>query len=164
MTSIAFMVAASENNVIGAKGKIPWKLKGDLDFMREVTKGCPLIMGRKTHESIGRPLPGRRNIVVTSQDVTYPGCDVVRSVEEGIELAKKDDPREIFIFGGGEIYKAGLPYANRIYLTRVHTQVEGDAFFPEVNWSEWKEVRNEPHEADADNDHAYTILVYERER
>ena len=160
---IAFMVAASDNDVIGVQGRIPWRQDADLQFMRQTTKGCPLIMGRKTHEAIGRVLPGRRNIVVTRQTITYPGCDVVSTIEEAIKVAEQDTPREIFIFGGGEIYKAGLPFADRIYLTRIHTVTpDGDAFFPAIDWSEWKEVRNERHEADAENEFSYSFLEYER--
>ena len=159
---VSFMVAASDNDVIGRQGTIPWRQQADVHFMREVTRGCPLIMGRKTHEAVGRVLPGRRNIVVTRQKIEFPGCDVVASVEEGIELAKKDRPREIFIFGGGEIYKAALPYTDRIYLTRIHATVEGDAFLPEIDWSEWAVVKEERHEADAENEHPYTFFTYER--
>lgn len=159
------MVAASENNVIGFKGDIPWHQQADLNYMKRTIAGCPLVMGRKTHELIGRPLPGHRNIVVTRQQITFPGCDTVSTVEEGIALAQKDTPREVFIYGGGEIYKAALPFTDRIYLTRVHAHIpEGDAFFPEVDWSEWNEVKRESFPADKENDHPYTFLVYERKR
>ncbi len=160
------MVAASENDVIGKDGHIPWRQQADLDFMRDKTAGCPLIMGRKTHEAIGRPLPGRRNIVVTHQKLEFPGCDVVSSVEEGIELAKKDHPQEVFIFGGGEIYRAAIPFADRMYLTRIHAQVEGDAYFPSpmIDWNNWQEVSRERHEADTGNDYPYTFLIYERKK
>lgn len=165
---IASLIAAvSENNVIGRDGKLPWNLPADLKHFRELTKGHPVIMGRKTYESIGHPLSHRRNIVVTrKKELKLEGCKVVGSVEEAIKLtqASASTSDEAFIIGGAEIYKAALPRSHRIYLTRVHAEVEGDAFFPEVDFSQWREVSRKHHEADAEHAYPFTFLVYEREK
>lgn len=129
---ISFIVACSENRVIGKDGKIPWHFSDDFRRFKARTIGHPIIMGRKTHESIGRPLPGRTNIVVTrdpSREIQ--GCIVVASLTEALEKAIKLEDEEIFIVGGGQIYTEALPVADRLYLTLIHTIIDGDAFFPE---------------------------------
>ncbi len=156
----ALIVAASENNVIGNKGKIPWNLPADLKYFRKLTEGHLVIMGRKTYESIGHPLPRRRNIVISRQEgFKAEGCEVVKSLEEALKIAEGEG--EVFVIGGGEIYKQALPLADRVYLTRVHAQIEGEAFFPEVSKG-WVEMSREPHEADAEHAHSFTFFTYER--
>lgn len=123
---LSIIAAASDNNVIGNKGQLPWKLAEDFKRMKELTMGHPLIMGRKTHESIGRALPGRRNIVITHQKMTFPGCEVVTSLDGALQSVT--DETEAFIFGGGEIYKQGMEKAQKIYLTRVQASVGGCIF------------------------------------
>lgn len=157
---LSIIVAASENNVIGNKGALPWKLAGDFRRMKELTMGHPLIMGRKTHESIGRALPGRRNIVITHQNMSFPGCEVVTSLDEALQSVTNE--AEAFIFGGGEIYKQAMDKADKIYLTRVHATVDGDAFFPEMENGKWKMVSQEDHPANVKNEYSYTFLTYER--
>jgi len=158
---ISLVAAASENNVIGKDGKIPWDLPKDFKHFHDVTEGKPIVMGRKTHESIGRILPGRRNIIVTRREMEIEGCDIVHSVQEAIELVGGE--AEVCIIGGGEIYKMALPIANRIDLTRVHTVIEdGDAFFPEFSEDEWELKSEERHEADEEHKFAYTFLLYDR--
>ncbi len=164
---ISLVVAVSENNMIGdstaPNHAIPWNLPNDMQFFREVTKGKPMIMGRKTLEMIGRVLPGRRSIVVTRQEsLLFPGAERAGSMEEAIDLAGENDPEEICVIGGGEIYRQALPFAQRMYLTRVHATVEGDTTFPELDVQEWREVKREEHPADAEHQYAYTFLVYER--
>lgn len=159
---ISLIAAASENNVIGKGNVIPWKLPDDLQHFREVTKGHPVVMGRKTYESIGRPLPDRRNIVITRKDMTIEGCDVVHSFEEALELAAEDHSDEVFVIGGGEIYKEALPHADRIYFTHVHGTFEGDATFPEFHPEKWAEIEREEHPADEKHTHAFTFVTYER--
>jgi len=160
---ISLVAAASENNVIGKQGEIPWDLPKDFKHFHDVTEGKPIIMGRKTHESIGRILPGRRNIVVTRQDIEIDGCDVVHSIEEALKLVKGEP--EIAIIGGGEIYEQALPLANVIDLTRVHTTIEGgDAFFPEFSEDEWELKSEERVEADEEHKYAFTFLLYERKK
>lgn len=154
---ISLIVAASENNVIGNQGDLPWRLSADLRRFKELTMGKPIVMGRKTYESIGRPLPGRHNIVITRQrDYVAEGCTVVSSTEAAIDAA--GDVREIMIIGGSHIYEAFLAGADRIYMTRVHADVDGDTWFPELSESEWiQEVAGE-HAADAENAHRCTFL------
>ena len=157
---ISIIAAIAENGVIGRDNTLPWKLPADLQYFKKVTMGHPIIMGRKNYEDIGRPLPGRQNIILT-RDKTYraEGCTVVHSLEEAIECAKN---KEMFIVGGSEIYRLFLPHADRMYITHIHEPVEGNVLFPEYENSEWKQISNEPHQADEKNSMAYTFCVYER--
>ncbi len=137
------IVAASANNVIGTDGGLPWRLSEDLRRFKEITMGKPMIMGRLTCESIGKALPRRRNIVLTRQaDYKQPGFDVVTTLDAALELA--GDADEVMIIGGGDIYEQLLPMTDRIYLTRVHAEVEGDTFLPEINEDEWRIVSSKP--------------------
>ena len=157
---ISLIVAVSTNNVIGVAGGLPWHLSDDLKRFKAITMGKPIVMGRKTFESIGRPLPGRQNIVVTSQsEFIAPGCEVVNSPQAAVATA---GGAEIMVIGGGEIYQSFLPLAERVYLTRVHVEVEGDAFFESLDPSDWSEESREDHAPDAANDHAVSYLVYAR--
>ena len=157
---ISLIVAAAENGVIGRKGDLPWRLSDDLKRFKTVTMGKPIVMGRKTYESIGRPLPGRQNIVITRQPgYSAEGCDVVATVEQAVEVA--NDAEEIMVIGGSEIYALFLPAARRLYLTRVHAEVDGDAFFPTPG-DEWNLVSDEPHAADEKNEYDVSFQVYER--
>lgn len=160
---ISLIVAASTNSVIGANGELPWRLSSDLKRFKTLTMGKPIIMGRLTHESIGRPLPGRQNIVITRQTgYRAAGCDVVASVDAAISAA--GDADEIMIIGGGHIYKEFLPQADRIYLTRVQAEIDGDAFLPELNPDEWAETANEWHAADEVNDYEFEFSTLDRLR
>ncbi len=158
---ISIIVAAAENGVIGKGNELPWRLSEDLKHFKKTTLGKPVVMGRKTYESVGRPLPGRRNIIIT-RDTAYSaeGCEVAHSLAEAI--AKAGDVEEVMILGGGQIYGEALPVVNRMYLTRVNARPEGDAFFPHLNESEWKEVNRREHPADEKNDHACTFLTLDR--
>lgn len=163
---ISLIVAADQNNVIGHHGALPWKLPADMQFFRETTKGHPVIMGRKTYASIGRALPGRQNVVVTRQeDFDAPGCKVVNSLLDAIGVASMaDGSEEIFIIGGGELYREVLPNADRVYLTRVHASVQGDTTFPELDSAEWKEVSRTEYPADSENPQAMTFLTYDKKK
>jgi len=157
------IAAASENNVIGRKGELPWRQSTDLQRYRALTSGKTIIMGRKTHEAIGRPLPNRVNIVITRQEKDYPGCVVVHSLDEALAAAKRSGAAEAWVIGGGELYREALPVVDRIELTRIHVTIpDGDAFFPELDLTVWKEVMREDHPADEKNEHAYTFLTYEK--
>ena len=137
------IVAASANNVIGANGRLPWRLSEDLRRFKEITMGKPMLMGRVTFESIGKALPGRRSIVLTRQaGYRAEGCDVVASPDAAIELACAAD--ELMIIGGGSVYEQMLPLTDRIYLTRVHMEIDGDTFFPEIDEDDWRIVLSEP--------------------
>jgi dihydrofolate reductase len=158
---ISLIVAASTNNVIGVGGALPWHLSDDLKRFKALTMSKPIVMGRKTYESIGRPLPGRQNIVITTQDAfTADGCDVVSSPDAAISAA--GDAEEIMVIGGGEIYSLFLPATDRIYLTRVDVELEGDAFLAPLDPSIWNETSREEGAADEANDHAVSFLIYSK--
>jgi len=158
--SISLIVAVAENGVIGCKGDLPWHLSADLKRFKRLTMGHAIVMGRKTWESIGRPLPGRTMLVVSRQaDYQADGVQVVDSWDNAIAHASEE---ELFVIGGAEIYRQALPKANRLYLTRVLATVEGDTYFPEIDLSVWNQVESESHAADANNDHAYRFEVFQR--
>ena len=158
---ISIIVAASENNAIGNQGELPWRLPDDLKRFKAVTMGKPIVMGRKTWDSIGRPLPGRQNIVITRQpDFSAEGCDVVASVQEAIAIA--GDVDEIMVIGGSQIYELALPLARRLYLTRVHAEVEGDAFLPTIDETQWRLVSDESHAADERHEFSFSFRILER--
>lgn len=137
------IVAAAANNVIGADGGLPWRLSEDLRRFKDITMGKPMIMGRLTFESIGKALPGRRSIVISGQaNYEATGAEVVATPEAALERAGHAD--EVMIIGGGKIYEQFLPMTDRIYLTRVHAEIEGDTFFPEINDDEWRIVSTQP--------------------
>ena len=160
---ISFIVAVSENNVIGKNNKLPWRLPTDMKYFKNITWGMPVIMGRKSYESLGEPLRGRANIVVTrNKDWKAEGVQVVQSIDQAINVAAQTDAKEIFILGGGEIFAAALPTADRIYLTRVHENFDGDAFFPELKKEEWKLVSNRDCAPDDKNLYALSFQVWQR--
>jgi len=139
--SLALVVAVSENGVIGRDGGLPWHIPEDLRHFKQRTLGHAIVMGRRTYDSIGRPLPGRRNIVVTRQrSLEIPGCDVVHSLSEAIELARAGGDDEPRIIGGASLYAESLPLATRLILTEVHQSIEGDTFFPAFDRAQWREV------------------------
>jgi dihydrofolate reductase len=159
--TVSLVVAASTNNVIGSDGGLPWHLPDDLRHFKRLTTGNPIVMGRKTFESIGRPLPDRRNIVMTRDpDYMARGCDVVSSVREALDI--EADADEVMIIGGGQVYRDFLPHADRIYLTRVQADVEGDTYFPDIDEAGWRLVSSEPHAADEKHAYAFDVMVYER--
>jgi dihydrofolate reductase len=159
---LSIIVAVSENGVIGRDGALPWHLGDDLRRFKRLTMGHTLIMGRRTWESIGRPLPGRRIVVVTRQpDYRAEGVDIAAGVDDALRIAQQAGDNEVIIVGGAEIYAQMLPRATRLYLTRVHADVAGDTRFPDVDWNEWRLVTSEHHDADAKNDFAYNFEVYD---
>ncbi len=157
--TVSIIAAVSQNGVIGKDGGLPWKISADLKRFKEITTGHPVIMGRKTFESIGRPLPGRTNIIVT-RDGSYQaeGCLVVTSLEKALQEAKQAESEEIFIIGGGEIYTQALPLADTLYLTLINAEVKGDAFFPD--YSEFKNVAFS--EEGAEGEWSYVFLKLTR--
>jgi dihydrofolate reductase len=158
---LSLIAAADENGCIGKQNALPWRLRNDLKHFRECTQGKTVIMGRKTHESIGRVLPNRRNIIIT-RNATFSasGCDVVSSIEDAFALCALDD--EVFVIGGAEIYAQTIEKAQKIYLTRVHAIItDGDAFFPSID-SSWKEASREEHQKDDENEYAYDFVKLER--
>jgi dihydrofolate reductase len=164
---LAVIVAAAENGVIGRNNTLPWHLPGDLRYFKQVTMGKPIVMGRKTFDSIGRPLPGRTNIVITrNPDFRAEGVRVAASLDEALRLAADialtDGAPELVVIGGVEIYRASIPRADRLYITEVHASVEGDAFLPRIDWAHWREIGRERHSASDANPYDYSFVVYQR--
>lgn len=158
---VALIAALAENRVIGRDNQLPWRVPADLQHFKALTMGKPIIMGRKTWESIGRPLPGRDNIVVT-RDTGYQaeGCKVVHSVAQALQVAAGAE--EAMIIGGANLYEQTLDAADRLYLTQIRAEVEGDARFPDIDMQAWREVKRESHPADECNEYAYDFVVLER--
>jgi dihydrofolate reductase len=157
---VAIIVAIGENHAIGKNNQLLWHMPNDLKHFKDVTSGRTIIMGRKTFDSVGKPLPRRRNIVVTRQDITIPGCEVVKSIEDGLALCKDDD--EVFIGGGAEIYKLAMHLTDRIYLTVIHKNFDADTFFPEIDPGQWKESAREDYQPDEKNAYPYSFVTLER--
>ena len=160
-TAITLVVAMDRGRVIGAEGKLPWHLPADLKHFRAITWGKPIVMGRKTHESIGRPLPGRENIVVSrTPGFESPGCVVVRSTEEALIHIR--EALEVMVVGGAALYAETLPLAHRIYLTEVHAEFDGDVHFPPYDRVAWRERQRIDHPADKLNPFPYSFVLLER--
>jgi len=158
--TISIIVAIAENNAIGKNNQLLWHLPADLKHFRVITSGHTIIMGRKTFDSVGKPLPNRRNIVVTRQDIKIEGCEVVKSIDEAIALCEGED--EVFIGGGAEIYRQAMDKTNRIYLTIVHKAFDADTFFPEIDYKKWVETEREDYAADEKNNIPYSFITLER--
>ncbi|MGI9273384.1 MAG: dihydrofolate reductase [Endozoicomonas sp.] len=164
---VAMIAAVAENNAIGINNKMPWYLPGDLRYFKAVTMGKPIIMGRKTFDSLRKPLPGRTNIVITrDQSWHHEGVKVVHSLDEALSLAEDialiNGNEEIMVIGGEQIYRQALPGADRLYLTRVYQSFEGDAFFPEINESDWVETAREDLQSEDDEPLTYSYLILDR--
>jgi dihydrofolate reductase len=160
---LSIIAAMSANRVIGSHNDLPWRLPADWKRFKSLTMGHHLIMGRKTFESIGQPLPGRTTVVVTHQTGYAPeGVLVAHSVEQALQMAAGDD--EVFVAGGAQIYQQMFPRADRLYLTSIHEEFEGDTDFPEFEESDWQLISEEKHEPDEKNLYPYTFLIYERLR
>lgn len=158
---ISIIAAIGKNNVIGSEGRLPWRIRGDMKRFVSLTKGKTVVMGRRTYESIGKPLKDRTNIILTrNTDFKAEGCTVVNSVEEVFEII--DDKHEIIIIGGASIYKQFLPKAQKMYLTIINHNFEGDVFFPYFDKNEWLEKSVEEHKKDSDNPYDYTFITLER--
>ena len=159
--TVSLIVAFSENGVIGFEGDMPWKLSADLKRFKRLTMGHPMIMGRNTYESIGRLLPGRTTIILTRNDqYQVPGALLAKNLEHAMEFASAD--QEIFVVGGGQVYQHALPLAERIYATRIHVALQGDTYFPDMNWEQWELVESTAHAADEKNQYPFTFENYVR--
>ena len=175
MTILSMIVATADNNIIGKDNDMPWHLPADLAYFKKVTLGKPIIMGRKTYESIGRALPGRRNIVI-SRDVNFQvqgkgsaGVDVVTSVEQALALLKGSNGNggteaapEVMVIGGGAIYKHCLASADRLYVTHIRAAIDGDTQFPHYDLSEWQKISSEIYQSDEKNNYDLDFCIYER--
>jgi dihydrofolate reductase len=161
---ISFLVAMDNRQVIGKDNDLPWHLPADLAYFKRVTMGHSIIMGRKTHESIGRALPGRQNIILTrNSDYQVPGCEVLHSLGE-VKRLNSETNQELFVIGGAELFKELLPLADRLYITHIHHDFEGDTFFPNLGWDEWKVSSREQGIKDEKNPYDYEYVVYDRIR
>jgi dihydrofolate reductase len=160
---ISFIVAASTNNVIGKDNDLLWKLPNDMRFFKNTTWGMPMIMGRKTFESVNKKFPGRINIVITRQDNwEREGVIVVKNLDDALKKAEETNCKEIFIIGGGEIFKESIVKADKIYLTRVHAVLDGDTFFPEIDKKEWELIHEENFEKDQKHLYDYSFQTWKR--
>jgi dihydrofolate reductase len=161
---LSVILAAADNGVLGRDNALPWHLPEDLKYFKRVTLGKPVVMGRKTYESIGRPLPGRTNIVVSrNSEFNAEGVEVIASLREAIELAATiadvDGQGELMVIGGAAIYSLAIPLAQRLYITEIHDTPHGDVYLPKIEWSQWREVSREQHNNGAFD---YSFVVYER--
>lgn len=157
---ISLIVAIASNGVIGKDNRLPWRLPGDLAYFKRITMGHTIVMGRKTYESIGKPLPGRQNVIVTrNRHFKSEGCIVINSLEEALKLAEND---EVFIIGGAEIYSQAISIVERLYITHVNKEFEGDTYFPQIDSGKWKIISREEGETNEKNPYEYSFLIYER--
>lgn len=155
----SMIVAKADNNVIGKDNELVWYMPADLKHFKNTTIGHYIIMGRKTFESQKKPLPGRTSIIITrNKDYKAEDCYVVHSLEEAYKIGKENNQEEVFILGGAEIYKMALTSADKMYLTEIKASFEGDTFFPEINRSEWKEIKREEHDPDEKNPYPYAFV------
>jgi dihydrofolate reductase len=165
---ISLIAAVTQNYLIGKDNDLPWHLPDDMKYFMQTTKGHHTVMGRKNYDSIPakfRPLQNRTNIVVTrQQSFLAPGCIVVNSLEHALEIARQNGESETFIIGGAAIYALGLPFADKLYLTELKAEIEGDTYFPPVNLSEWREISRKHHETDDRHRYAFDFVVYEKIR
>jgi dihydrofolate reductase len=162
--TISLIAALAENHVIGKNNDLPWHLPDDMKYFMKTTTGHVVIMGRKNYESLPpkfRPLPDRTNVVITRQkNFSAPGCTVVNSLEAGIQVAKRANEKELFIIGGAEIFELSMSVADRLYLTEIKTELEGDTFFPQFDKSKWKEFSRMPHLKDERHAFEFDFVVY----
>jgi dihydrofolate reductase len=157
---VSIVVAIAENYAIGKNNQLLWHMPADLKHFKNITTGHTVIMGRKTYDSVGKPLPNRRNIIITRRDISIDGCEVVKSIEEALALCANED--EVFIVGGAEIYKLAMSKTDRIYLTIIHHSFDADTLFPEIDYMEWKEISREDHQPDEKNNFPYSFITLER--
>lgn len=160
---ISFIVAMDDNRVIGKDNQLPWHLPEDLKFFKRVTMGHPIVMGRKTFASIGRPLPGRENIVITrNKDFHHDGCSIFYGLDQFLVYCQQKPEEEFFVIGGAEIFKQMLQKADRLYITEIHSSFEGDTFFPAIEMNEWKLSSKEQGLKDEKNPYEYEFVIYDR--
>ena len=160
---ISFVVAMDENRVIGKDNRLPWPLPRDLQHFKRVTMGKPIVMGRKTFESIGRPLPGRENIVLTrNRKWSASGCTVFHSKEEPLEYLEQKEDEEVCVIGGSEIFRMFLDDVDKLYITIIHHRFDGDTYFPDLDWSKFKEISRKIVEKDEQNPYDHEYIVYIR--
>ena len=160
---LSIVVAMDSNRLIGKDNGLPWHLPADLAFFKKLTTGNTILMGRKTFDSIGRPLPNRRNIVITrNADIEITGCEVVNSIEKALSLVQSET--EVMVIGGAKLYQQILPIADRLYITQIEGEFDGDAYFPSYNEAEWSQISIDSREPDENNHHKYHFITFDRRR
>ncbi len=158
---LSLICAMDANRLIGKNNTLPWHIPADLAFFKQITMGKPVIMGRKTFESIGRPLPGRTNIIVSrNTELNFPGCDIADSIDQAMVLA--GDNEEVMLIGGASLYQQCINRADQIYLTLIHHRFNGDTWFPEIDPDQWKQTTRADHRADSSNSYSYSFIKYIR--
>jgi len=158
---VSIIAAMAQNRTIGINNTLPWRLPGELKYFKAVTMGHHILMGRKTYESIGKPLPGRTTVIITrNKDFTAPGCITANSIDAAIQASAGDD--EIFFVGGAELYSQALAFADRLYLTEIQKDFEGDAHFPSFDYNQWQEIQREKHKVDEPDGLEYHFVVYDK--
>lgn len=164
MMTVSLIWAMDDNGLIGRDNQLPWSLPADMRWFRQHTLGKTIVMGRKTYDSIGRPLPERRNLVLTQQQgLSIEGCEVVHSLEQALQVLPDRQIDELMVMGGAQVYHLALPLAQRLYVTRIHAAFEGDAWFPQFNWDQWREIERTDHQPDEKNAYPYSFSIYERQ-
>lgn len=162
MTELSLIVAMDDNRLIGSNNDLPWQMPADLAYFKRTTMGKPIIMGRKTFASIGRPLPGRRNIVITRDPgFSAAGCEIANGIDAALSFC--GDAEEVMLIGGASLYQQTIDQATRLYITRIHHSFEGDTWFPEFDSKRWKQETREDHDADDGNPYAYSFMKFVRE-
>ena len=162
MTDLSLIVAMDDNRLIGSNNNLPWQLPADLAYFKRTTMGKPIIMGRKTYASIGRPLPGRRNIVITRDSgFSAAGCEIADGIQTALSLCS--DAEEVMLIGGASLYQQTIDRASQLYITRIHHSFEGDTWFPEFDLKLWKQETREDFDADHSNPYAYSFIKFVRE-
>ncbi|MCY9661636.1 dihydrofolate reductase [Paenibacillus chondroitinus] len=158
---IYLIAAMDKNRVIGKDNDIPWRIPNDWRYVNQITKGHTIVLGRRNFESIGKVLPDRRNIILSRDtELSIEGCEMAHSIQEVFDLCQNEE--KIFIFGGEQIYKLFMPYVKKMYVTKIHHEFEGDTYFPEIDFSEWKEVSVEKGITDSKNPYTYFFHIYDR--
>ena len=158
---LSIVVAMDDNHLIGKGNELPWHLPADLVYFKKITTGNSILMGRKTYDSIGKPLPNRRNIVITrNPDISIPDCEVVDSIEKALSITQ--DEEEIMVIGGANLFEQLLPEVNKLYITRIEGEFEGETYFPHYDENDWLELSCESHQPDEINKHAYHFITFKR--
>jgi len=162
--NISIIAAVSKNQIIGKDNQLVWNLPKDMKYFSNVTKGHSVIMGRRNWDSIPkkwRPLPQRKNIILSkNKELNIRGATVTNTIEEAIEISRSNNDDEIFIIGGGEIYNLGIPLSDKLYITEIHSKVDGDTYFPVWNKKEWKEISRITHQKDKNHNHSFDFVIY----
>lgn len=159
---ISFLLAMDQNHLIGKNNDLPWHLPADLSYFKKMTMNKSIVMGRKTFESIGKPLPGRDNYVITRRDLDIDNVTILHSIESFLDLVNEEDQKEWFVIGGAEVYRQLLPYADRLYITEIHKEFAGDTYFPTFRSEEWEERSREKNKKDEKNPYDYDFVTYEK--